>query len=60
MFGRTYLLEKLFLEMNYIKLKIQSKLTHSHLDSSLRMVTCSNMQAKIEKPTRLKQYQKSH
>ena len=59
MFGRTYLIEKLFLEMKYIKRKIQSKLTKSHLESSLRL-TCSAIQVNIEKLTRLKEHLKPH
>ena len=59
MFGRTYLIEKLFLEMKHIKRKIQSKLTESHLESSLTLA-CSNIQANLEKLARLKQHQKSH
>ena len=53
MFGRTYLIEKLFLEMKHIKRKIQSKLTESHLESSLTLA-CSNIQANLEKLARLK------
>ena len=59
MFGRTYLIEKLFLEMKYIKRKIQSKLTKSHLESSL-ILTCSDIQVNIEKLTPPTEHLKLH
>ena len=45
--------EQLFSKMKYIQRKIRSKLTDGHLDSLL-ILACVNIQANIEKLSRLK------
>ena len=48
MFGTTYLCEQVFYVMNINKTKLRSRLTHAHLNDSLKVAAAQDLKPDIE------------
>ena len=59
MFGSSYVREQLFSKMKFVKNKMRSRLTDSHLDAVLRLST-SKISANVDKLSQNIKHQKSH
>ncbi len=59
MFGSTYVCEHLFSKMKFVKNKMHTTRTDSHLDAVLRLST-SKISANVDKLSQNMQHQKSH
>lgn len=59
MFGTTYLCEQVFSGMNFNKTKLHSKLTHKHLNDTLKLAATQDMVPDIEALVQTKRCKRS-